>query len=86
MRDIVEKLLAIFLGDPLSGDGRTNLVATPSSKPHFAAPGSSRSHASPFDLPSVSRSGVLNTKVDIQLCTGSPISRRKDPDTEIISG
>ncbi|KAH7392937.1 hypothetical protein BKA66DRAFT_316643 [Pyrenochaeta sp. MPI-SDFR-AT-0127] len=83
LRDLVEKLLTIFLSDPLAEplplDEPANTVATPGGKHRLAAPGSTHSHASPFDLPSIvrSRSGISRSVTDTQFYTGSPVSKRK---------
>ncbi|ORY10254.1 hypothetical protein BCR34DRAFT_486022 [Clohesyomyces aquaticus] len=82
MRDIVEKLLAIFCADPLAEPLRTdhghppNLLATPGSqRKHDALPKSTHSQASPFDMPSTGR--VLTKKdVDVHVSKGSPYPRR----------
>jgi hypothetical protein len=81
MRDVVEKLLAIFLSDPLAEPSPTevsaNPVATPGSRPRFGLPGSTHSHASPFDLPSISRPGMMRSVTDSHVYTGSPVSKRR---------
>ncbi|KAF1917846.1 hypothetical protein BDU57DRAFT_445284 [Ampelomyces quisqualis] len=81
MRDVVEKLLAMFLSDPLAqaqpADLATNPVATPGSKPRSRMPESGHSHASPFDLPSAARPGMARSKTDSHVYTGLPVSRRK---------
>jgi hypothetical protein len=80
LRDVVEKLLAIFLNDPLAQplptDEPSNPVATPGSKQRLGVPGSTINHVSPFDLPSVKRPGMVRSKTDSQVYTGSPVSRR----------
>jgi hypothetical protein len=85
LRDVVEKLLAIFLNDPLAQplptDEASNL-ATPGSKQHLGVPGTTISHTSPFDQPSVKRPGMFRSKTDSQVYTGSPVSRRKVVDAE----
>ncbi|KAF2028614.1 hypothetical protein EK21DRAFT_69480 [Setomelanomma holmii] len=84
LRDVVEKLLAIFLSDPLAqplpNDEATNVVATPGSKSHLGVPGTTHSHTSPFDLPSATRPGLTRSKTDNHIYTGSPVSKRKDGD------
>ena len=80
-REVVEKLLTIFLSDPLAealpSEESANTVATPGSKQRLGVPGSTNSHASPFDLPSISRPSVAKSMTDSQVYTGSPVSRRK---------
>jgi hypothetical protein len=91
MRDVVEKLLSIFLTDPLAEllptDVPANPVATPGGKQigRLGAPGTTHSHASPFDLPSIQRAGMIRSKTDSHVHTGSPVSRRKVGDSEAAS-
>jgi hypothetical protein len=85
LRDVVEKLLAIFLNDPLAQPlptDETSNLATPGSKQHLGVPGTTISHTSPFDQPSVKRPGMFRSKTDSQVYTGSPVSRRKVVDAE----
>lgn len=81
MRDVVEKLLTIFLSDPLAepppADVPANPVATPGSKSRPGLPGSTHSHASPFDLPSTSRPSMMRSVTDSHIYTGSPISKKR---------
>jgi hypothetical protein len=81
MRDIVEKLLALFLSDPLAEPVPTeipaNPVATPGTRPRFGIPGSTHSHGSPFDLPSISRPGMMRSVTDSHVYTGSPVSKKR---------
>lgn len=80
LRDVVERLLAIFCTDPLAQPwpDRTvaDTVATPG-REHLGVPGSTHSRASPFDMPSGSRQVLSSTKVATDVHTGSPIRRRK---------
>lgn len=89
MRDIVEKLLALFLSDPLAEPLPTeipaNPVATPGSRPRFGLPGSTHSHASPFDLPSISRPGMMRSVTDSHVYTGSPVSKRRVTTSEALT-
>lgn len=86
MRDVVEKLLAIYLSDPLAQPvptaQSTNPVATPGSKNRLGVPDTVHSQASPFDLPSSKRPGVMRSKTDPHAYTGSPVSRRKLGESE----
>jgi hypothetical protein len=86
MRDIVEKLLALYLSDPLaqpsSLDQTTNPVATPGTKPRLGLLDTMQSQASPFDLPSSRRPGIMRSKTDSHVYTGSPVSRRKVAESE----
>jgi hypothetical protein len=81
MRDVVEQLLAIYLGDPLAPPPPAplpaNHMATPGSRSHLGVPGTVHSHASPFDLPSAARPGMRRSKTDTTVYTGSPVSKRK---------
>jgi len=83
MRDVVEKLLAIFLSDPLAeplpSEVAVDPVATPGSKSRLGLPGSTHSHASPFDLPSTSRRrpGMMRAVTDSHVYTGSPVSKKR---------
>lgn len=85
LRDIVEKFLTMYLSDPLvqtlTIDKPSIHAATPGSKSRFGVPGS---HASPFDLPSAARPGMLRSKTDSHIFTGSPVSRRTFGDGETI--
>lgn len=81
LRDVAEKILAIFLSDPLAplpSNEANNVVATPGSKSRLGVPGSTHSHTSPFDLPSVARPGIMRSKTDSHVYTGSPVSKNKD--------
>jgi hypothetical protein len=86
MRYVVEKLLAMFLSDPLAqplpAEQTTNPVATPGSERRVGMPGTVYSHASPFDLPSSKRPGMMRSKTDSHIYTGSPVSRRKVDESE----
>ncbi|KAI4934084.1 hypothetical protein J4E86_011466 [Alternaria arbusti] len=82
MRDIVEKLLALFLSDPLAEPPPLEIpadpVATPGSRPRFVIPGSTHGHASPFDLPSTQRRpGMMRSVTDSHVYTGSPVSKKR---------
>ncbi|KAI4651188.1 uncharacterized protein J4E79_009387 [Alternaria viburni] len=82
MRDIVEKLLALFLSDPLAESPPPEIpadpVATPGSRPRFVIPGSTHGHASPFDLPSTQRRpGMMRSVTDSHVYTGSPVSKKR---------
>jgi hypothetical protein len=83
MRDVVEKLLMIFLSDPLAdpppADVPADPVATPGSKSRPGLPGSTHSHASPFDLPSTSRPRMMRSVTDSHVFTGSPVSKKRAP-------
>lgn len=80
LRDVVEKLLTVFLADPLSQpmslEVTTEPVTTPGSK-RPGVPGSSQLHASPFDLPSTARPRITRAKTDSHMYTGSPVNRKK---------
>jgi hypothetical protein len=86
LRDVVEKLLTMYLSDPLAQPllavEANNPVATPGSKLRLGVPGSVDNHASPFDLPSAARPGMTRSKTDSYIYTGSPVSRRKVNDNE----
>jgi hypothetical protein len=74
--------MAIYLSDPLAqpllATHATNPAATPGNKPaRLGFPGSAHSQASPFDLPSAARPGMMRSKTDSHVYTGSPVSRRK---------
>ncbi|KAF2640689.1 hypothetical protein P280DRAFT_399510 [Massarina eburnea CBS 473.64] len=77
LRDIVEKLLAIFCTDPLAqplpGGVSTDPLATPG---RLGVPGSTHSHASPFDMPSTARKNTVKPVTEGVVYTGSPVSRR----------
>ena len=79
LRDVVEKLLAIFCTDPLTQplltDDSVDPLATPGAKNKLNVPGSTHTHASPFDLPSGARVKVV-TSVGEHVHTGSPVSRK----------
>jgi hypothetical protein len=81
LRDLVEKLLAVFLTDPLAdpvpSQEPAHPVATPGGKPLLGVFGSTHGHASPFDLPSGSRPPIMRSKTEGHIHTGSPVSRRK---------
>ncbi|EMD87679.1 hypothetical protein COCC4DRAFT_71080 [Bipolaris maydis ATCC 48331] len=81
MRDVVEKLLVIFLSDPLAepppADVPADPVATPGSKSRPGIPGSTHGHASPFDLPSTSRPRMMRSVTDSHVFTGSPVSKKR---------
>jgi hypothetical protein len=83
MRDVVEKLLTIFLSNPLAEPLPTNVPANPVETPggkqigRLGLPGTTHSHNSPFDLPSIQRPGMIRSKTDSHVYTGSPVSRRK---------
>jgi len=86
LRDVVEKLLSIFLSDPLAellAAEPKDLVATPGAKSLLGVPGSTNGHASPFDLPSAARPGLMRAKTDGLVFTGSPVSRRAVRDAAI---
>lgn len=82
LRDVVEKLLTIFLTDPLAQPLPSAVpvdpVATPGSKQRLRIPGSTHGGASPFDLPSIARRpGMMRAVTDSQVFTGSPVSKRR---------
>ncbi len=81
LRNVVEKLLTIFLTNPLAETLSTNTsvdpLVTPGKKAIPIVPGSTHSHASPFDLPSNAKSGTAKLATNTQAYTGSPVSRRK---------
>ncbi|KAF2728355.1 hypothetical protein EJ04DRAFT_556830 [Polyplosphaeria fusca] len=77
LRDVVEKLLAIFLVDPLSeslSKAHSTLLSTPGHERKEYFPGSSHSHASPFDAPSGKR--VPSKMSQHHVHTGSPSSKK----------
>ncbi|KAF2797448.1 hypothetical protein K505DRAFT_235476 [Melanomma pulvis-pyrius CBS 109.77] len=82
LRDVVEKLLAIFCVDPLTepplAEDPPDLLATPGSKQRFCIANSALHQASPFDMPSVTRVNAVKFTGDVQVHTGSPISRRRE--------
>ena len=88
LRDVVERLLAIFCTDPLTiplpTEESSDPLATPSSKQRLALPGSSHSHASPFDLPSGARVNAVRAAGGGTVHTGSPINKSKgrEPQTD----
>jgi hypothetical protein len=79
LRDVVEKLLAIFCTDPLTQplltDEPVDPLATPRAKNKLGIPGSAHSHASPFDLPSGARVKAVISAAEY-VHTGSPVSRK----------
>ncbi|KAF1937253.1 hypothetical protein EJ02DRAFT_426809 [Clathrospora elynae] len=81
LRHVVEKLLTIFMTDPLAEPSSlvlsANPVATPGGKQTLRAPGSTHGHATPFDLPSITRPGMTRSATDSHVYTGSPVSRKK---------
>ncbi|KAF2855263.1 hypothetical protein T440DRAFT_207114 [Plenodomus tracheiphilus IPT5] len=88
LRDVVEKLLYIFLTDPLAEPLSSAIppdpVATPGSKNRLGVPGSSHEHASPFDLPSIGRRpAMMRSVTEGHVFTGSPVSKRKTNTTEL---
>ncbi|KAI8943777.1 hypothetical protein NX059_001752 [Plenodomus lindquistii] len=88
LRDVVEKLLTIFLTDPLSeplpSATPIDHVATPGSKNRLGVPGSTHGHASPFDLPSIGRRpGMMRSVTEGHVSTGSPVSKRKTNTSEL---
>jgi len=90
MRDIVEKLLALFLSDPLAEPPPPEIpadpVATPGSRPRFVIPGSTHGHASPFDLPSTQRRpGMMRSVTDSHVYTGSPVSKKRGTTGETLT-
>jgi hypothetical protein len=80
LRDVVERLLAIFCADPLAqplpGNEITNPLATPG-RQHLGVPGSTHTQTSPFDMPSGARQTTTKSTVQGGVHTGSPLSRRK---------
>ncbi|KAL5420188.1 hypothetical protein PMIN03_000017 [Paraphaeosphaeria minitans] len=80
LRDVVERLLAIFCVDPLAqplpGEETTNPLATPG-RQHLGLPGSTHSRASPFDMPSGARQNATKTTVKGAIHTGSPLGKRR---------
>ncbi|KAH8701198.1 hypothetical protein GQ44DRAFT_744121 [Phaeosphaeriaceae sp. PMI808] len=80
LRDVVEKLLTIYLSDPLAHPLLTNdtpnPMATPGCKPRLGVPGSIDNNASPFDMPSAARSSVMKPKTNSHVHTGSPVRRK----------
>ncbi|CAN9384634.1 unnamed protein product [Alternaria alternata] len=82
MRDIVEKLLTLFLSDPLAEPEPVPVlvesVATPGDKSRIGLFGSAHGHASPFDLPSTQRRpGMMRAVTDSHVYTGSPVSKKR---------
>ena len=81
LRNVVEKLLAIFCTDPLTEalftEEPQNVLSTPASQKRLAVPNSRHSQHSPFDLPSGNGRRALKSAETQQLNTGSPISRKK---------
>ncbi|KAF2121205.1 hypothetical protein BDV96DRAFT_594424 [Lophiotrema nucula] len=80
LRDVVEKLLAIFCTDPfiqsLPVPDGPNLLATPGGQKKLGIPRSTHSHNSPFDAPSTTRLPQLVGSD--QFHTGSPIEKRNN--------
>jgi hypothetical protein len=80
LRDVVEKLLAIFCTDPLALpmpiESSADSLATPGGKKILGVVGSSHSHASPFDLPSGVRLKAVPSLAEEHVHTGSPVSRK----------
>ncbi|KAF1831699.1 hypothetical protein BDW02DRAFT_531344 [Decorospora gaudefroyi] len=92
MRDVVEKLLTLFLSDPLAEEeeeepipstsaaaaSANNPLATPAGAKRTPGgpPGTAHSHASPFDLPSTSRPSIVRCVTNGLAYTGSPVRRR----------
>jgi hypothetical protein len=86
MRDVVEKLLTIFLTDPLAEPLHSDIpVATPGGKERLLIPGSTDIHASPFDLPSIRRPGMNRSVTDSHVYRGSPVSKNKTDGTDLAS-
>ncbi|KAG9194925.1 hypothetical protein G6011_00045 [Alternaria panax] len=82
MRDIVEKLLTLFLTDPLAEPEPTPMpvdaMATPGDRSRIGLFGSAHGHASPFDLPSTQRRpGMMRAVTDSHVYTGSPVSKKR---------
>lgn len=82
MRDIVEKLLTLFLSDPLAEPEPVPVpvesVATPGDRSRIGLFGSAHGHASPFDLPSTQRRpGMMRAVTDSHVYTGSPVSKKR---------
>lgn len=82
MRDIVEKLLTLFLSDPLAEPEPAPIlvepVATPGDRLRIGLFGSAHGHASPFDLPSTQRRpGMMRAVTDSHVYTGSPVSKKR---------
>ncbi|KAF2183935.1 hypothetical protein K469DRAFT_581364 [Zopfia rhizophila CBS 207.26] len=82
LRDVVEKLLAIFCNDPLTepllSEEPANLLSTPGSQKVLGGPGSTHSQASSFD---VARGVVGSAKKIIdeqQIQINSPCMKRKE--------
>ncbi|KAH7125609.1 hypothetical protein B0J11DRAFT_434800 [Dendryphion nanum] len=82
LRDVVERLLAIFCTDPLTPplvlEEPSNVLATPGNQNKLSIPRTVQHHASPFDLPSGKRTVPSNVSHIGHPHTGSPISRRKE--------
>jgi hypothetical protein len=84
LRDVVEKLLAIFCTDPLLQPSPANetvdSLATPGGRNNLCAPGSTHTRASPFDLPSGARvKGSYFGSTHVH--TGSPVSKKEKAST-----
>lgn len=81
LRDVVERLLAIFCVDPLTQPSLVqdtpDLLATPGSKQRLRLPNHINHQDSPFDLPSGNRVNAMRSAGDVQVHTGSPISRKR---------
>ncbi|KAF2649634.1 hypothetical protein K491DRAFT_610348 [Lophiostoma macrostomum CBS 122681] len=82
LRDVVEKLLPIFCTDPLTlplpSTEAEGVMTTPGAQKRLGVPGSTHSHASPFDLPSGHRAIAPRAPQHVAH-TGSPISRQRGP-------
>jgi hypothetical protein len=83
LRDVVERLLSIFLSDPLAqpldSDEPVPLLSTPGSKQKVLTPALTRGQKSPFDLPSSAARPALSRSIPSgQVHTGSPLRKRKD--------
>jgi hypothetical protein len=81
LRDVVEKLLAIFCTDPLAQplptDVSTDPLATPAGRNRLGVLVSTHHRTSPFDLPSATRmKTVVSAEEKAAVNTGSPVSRR----------
>ncbi|KAF2710714.1 hypothetical protein K504DRAFT_375566 [Pleomassaria siparia CBS 279.74] len=85
LRDVVERLLAIFCIDPLAQplpiEEPPDPLATPGSKHRLRIPNASQHHASPFDMPSGNRVSAVKSTAGIQVHTGSPVSKRREGET-----
>ncbi|KAF1961247.1 hypothetical protein CC80DRAFT_522750 [Byssothecium circinans] len=76
LRDVVEKLLAIFCTDPLTQPLQNEVsmdpLATPGKGDGLGVPRSTHSRTSPFDMPSTQRIKVVKTAEESVVNTGSP--------------